>query len=328
MAQLRTNLILVEGISGAGKSTTAQFLESQLLRQGIAAEWFHESGADNPLRRYYDAREGSVEAFIAQSLSAWRSYAERRASVREPVHILESCLFQIPMLPLLLEDVAAEVILAYVRDILRILTPMSPALIYLRPGDIEGALRQACASRYEGLLGQYVSRNEQSAYGRNRGLAGVPGLIDFWQELRGHIDGLVEAWAVPTLTLDTGGGAWSEHYAAILEFLGLPEASPPVSRPLVEYTGIYSRQAGSGTVEFPVRLAGGRLTVWGLAPYLWEAGNPLEPRSGDVFLALSWPTEVRFLRDAGAVSGFTLHTRAGPERGTDEVFRRVRPLDA
>ena len=46
---INTKLILVDGITGSGKSTTAQFIARQLEKNGIKARWYNELEIGNPL---------------------------------------------------------------------------------------------------------------------------------------------------------------------------------------------------------------------------------------------------------------------------------------
>ena len=42
-------LILIDGISGSGKSTTAQYINWQLNSNNIPATWYYEDEKNNPL---------------------------------------------------------------------------------------------------------------------------------------------------------------------------------------------------------------------------------------------------------------------------------------
>jgi thymidylate kinase len=41
--------ILIEGLPGAGKSSTAEHIGDNYLRQGISCEWFLEEDEEHPL---------------------------------------------------------------------------------------------------------------------------------------------------------------------------------------------------------------------------------------------------------------------------------------
>lgn len=46
---LNSKLILIDGITGSGKSTTTQFLASQLKENDIKVKWYHETQTIHPL---------------------------------------------------------------------------------------------------------------------------------------------------------------------------------------------------------------------------------------------------------------------------------------
>ena len=46
---IKTKLILVDGISGSGKSTTAHFIHRQIEKNGIKVKWFYEQEDNHPL---------------------------------------------------------------------------------------------------------------------------------------------------------------------------------------------------------------------------------------------------------------------------------------
>lgn len=47
---IETNLIIISGISGTGKSTTARWLSSTLHRNAILHEFLHEECENHPIR--------------------------------------------------------------------------------------------------------------------------------------------------------------------------------------------------------------------------------------------------------------------------------------
>ena len=81
-----TRFIFVEGLMGAGKSTTAEFVTTQLERNGIAAHFLLEGPTIDdpyhPLRVATDLphpnaawRDVTIEGFIARSMAKWHTFA-------------------------------------------------------------------------------------------------------------------------------------------------------------------------------------------------------------------------------------------------------------
>lgn len=326
-------LLLVDGMAGSGKSTTAQWLSLELAKVRPTV-WYHEDRAGIELAGVYKSdRNQSVADFADAVAARWGSFVSRIQSDGR-LWIVESCVLQMPIIGLLLHNVRDEAIMDVVRAIDRAVSPVAPWLIYLRPRDASAALQRATRSRYAGLLGEYIARNEQSVYGRERGHSGYDGLVEFWDHFLRLSDRLVAEFEARKVTVDTSGPDWASHYGAIRAFLQQSGMQLPAEgaswaglspAELSRYEGVYSRTRDNGTAEFEIRLVDGVLTVFGLAPYLWDAGNRLLPKGRGVFAAASWPTELRFEETEDGVTAFRLVTALGG-RNTDERFPRIADL--
>jgi hypothetical protein len=324
---MKPKLILVEGMSGSGKSTTSQWLNLTLGRSFPTA-WYPEDGEPGGLRCYYDPEKQSVEEYGNALVSRWSDFLTE-SFLEEGTWIVESALLQSPIHGLLLRDVDAATIEAIVGRILRVVSSVEPCLIFLRPDDPGEAIRRACRSRYEGLLEEYVQRIERSAFGTHRGLSGFEGLVTFWEQYARIGDVLVDRFEGRKVVVRSSGDNREPARRIIRDFLdrcgfalsSTSERELPSSE-LSRYAGIYARRSGDRTAEIEIRLVNGELVVFGLAPFLWDAGERLIPTESSTFAAASWSTEVHFQEREGAVTGFRLVTVPGG-RATSEVFPRV-----
>ncbi|MHA1908363.1 MAG: hypothetical protein ACW98Y_13775, partial [Candidatus Thorarchaeota archaeon] len=71
---MKSKLILIDGIPGSGKSTTANFIHRQLQRNSIESRWFHELENSNPLfnSEYVQTRTiTDAEEYIEKTLERW-----------------------------------------------------------------------------------------------------------------------------------------------------------------------------------------------------------------------------------------------------------------
>src|SRR5438067_10670331 len=74
--RMRVPLVFVEGVPGAGKSTTAQFLARQLTRHGRSARWFYEEQVPNPFVPEIDPADyRDWHHFIDLRVERWRAFA-------------------------------------------------------------------------------------------------------------------------------------------------------------------------------------------------------------------------------------------------------------
>jgi hypothetical protein len=103
-----SRLVLVEGLPGTGKSTTAQFLALHAARHGRRARWYYEEEAGHPVTGSYHPS--------ADPLARWAAFV-RAAGQADELVVLESAWLQWPILALLRHDLAPEAILAVVGEI-------------------------------------------------------------------------------------------------------------------------------------------------------------------------------------------------------------------
>jgi hypothetical protein len=325
--RMKPKRILVEGISGSGKSTTSQWLNLTLARS-LPTAWYPEDGEPGGLRCYYDPEKQSVEEYGNTLVSRWADFLTE-SFLEEGTWIVESALLMSPIHGLLLRDVDTRAIEATVDRLFAVVSSVESCLIYLRPDDPGEAIRRACGVRYEGLLEEYVQRVERSRYGIQHGLSGFEGLVTYWEHFCGISDQLVARFEGAKIVVRTYGGDREPARRIICDFLSHCGFSFPataerevLSSELSRYAGIYTRNLEGRTAEIEIGIVEGELVIFGLAPYLWDAGERLIAREPGIFAAASWPTEVRFQAREGTVTSFRLVTVAGG-RATDEVFPRV-----
>src|ERR1700682_5304051 len=97
-------VILVEGTSGAGKSTPCQWLNLMLI--GDTA-WYPEDGEPGGLRYYFRPERESVAMHGTELISRWSDFL-KGLSKDQTIWIVESALLQVPIHEMLLADVDAS----------------------------------------------------------------------------------------------------------------------------------------------------------------------------------------------------------------------------
>ena len=135
-------LILIEGMIGSGKTTTAGHLADWLARRGEDVRAFDEGAADHPIRtRRVDEllavpAPGDPDAYSA---GQWRRLAERCRRGGQMV-ILESVFLQNSVMPAFIDGAPAAAVTEVCAEIQRQMAPAEPFLVYLRPTDIAAAI--------------------------------------------------------------------------------------------------------------------------------------------------------------------------------------------
>jgi len=177
-------LILVEGMIGSGKTTTAGHLADWLSRRGEDVRAFDEGDADHPIRT---RRVDELLAAPAPgdpgvySAAQWRRLAERCLRDEQTI-ILESVFLQNSVMPAFIDD-APTAVTDICAEIQQQAAPAEPFLVYLRPTDIAAAIARVHEARGEPWSSRNVAYVQDCPWARRRNLRG-----------RGAVVGLYQAW--------------------------------------------------------------------------------------------------------------------------------------
>jgi hypothetical protein len=234
-----TSLIFVEGIMGAGKTTTAWFLTQQLQQHGIAARFLLEGPtAEEPVHPLRVATElphpngvwldVTIQQYIERSVQKWRRFVQQAAQ-SAVVTVCDGLLFHGNMTDLLLMNAEPEVLSGYVAQVVETIHSLNPVLIYFYHADVAQALRAVCDARGSEWEAYQVNWKVRSPYGVQRSLQGFTGLVQLYQMYRRLCDDLFAQLAAPKLAIRNEGD-WATYYQQILTFLQLPPPAPEVLR--------------------------------------------------------------------------------------------------
>jgi hypothetical protein len=227
-----TRLIFVEGLPGAGKSTTGEYLAASVQTAGIGARYLPEVQARHPLnvggplhpagqttgdelfRRY------TVETYLAESLDRWRSFVTNSAEA-DTVHVLDSYPYQNAARVLLQLDAPTAVIQAYARDVETIAQPLEPVLIYLERGMTPEAIGTTADTRGEAWTAYAVEVITNCPYAQHRQLSGPTGALAMLGIYHALVQDLMRTSVLPRLVLERCSEDWATCHQRMAEFLGL-----------------------------------------------------------------------------------------------------------
>lgn len=203
-------LVIVEGIMGSGKSTTVLNVAHRLEASGIPAIGITEGVDPHPIRFDWDLPwSGMPPAELAKSgIAKWRSYVAS-ALATERIAIVDGQFFHGNLTSLLLLEADVDMMAAYCREIVAVIKPLSPLLIYFHQDDVDSALRAVSTQRGEKWVNYQVNWKLESPYAKRRGLAGLAGLIALYRDYRALTDQLFADLDIPKISIETSRQEWA-----------------------------------------------------------------------------------------------------------------------
>jgi len=133
---IKTNLILIEGIPGTGKSTIASKVCEVLGKRGIECKCYQEWSEDNPIEigKMEDLSEiiSSTNSRSEDVLMQWERVAEGIKGL-DSVNVIESRFWQTDGMYLFLSGCSEDIIFENNMRVISAISELNPVLIYLVP---------------------------------------------------------------------------------------------------------------------------------------------------------------------------------------------------
>ena len=182
MKNCKTNLIIVEGLPGSGKSTTADMIAAELRKRGEKVICVDEGTADHPAD-YADYDFPDFETERTLILEKWRSFTETAS--RDTVYVFNCIFLQNPMCETMMrfgmEESASQ---KYIAEIAGIIRPLSPVILYIDTPDAGVSVGRVLDERGNGWLNAVIDYHTSQGYGKAHGLTGYDGYINCLEERR------------------------------------------------------------------------------------------------------------------------------------------------
>jgi hypothetical protein len=177
---------------------------------GIPAIGITEGVDPHPIRFDWNLpwREMPPAELAKSCIAKWRSFVARSLAA-ERISIVDGQLFHGNLTSLLLLEADADLIAAYCREVVAVIKPLNPLLIYFHQDDVDSAIRVVSAQRGEKWVNYQVNWKLTSPYASRRGLAGLDGLVALYRQYRALTDQLFADLDIPKISIENSRQQWA-----------------------------------------------------------------------------------------------------------------------
>ena len=211
---MKTNLIIVEGLPGSGKSTTAAMIADELRKKGKTVVCVDEGVPDHPADHAdYDFPDFDTER--EKILGKWRSFVQ--SCDRNTIYVFNCIFLQNPMCETMMRfGMDPEQSRRYIAEIADIIRPLDPVIIYIDLPDARAAVDGVLAERGEGWLNAVIDYHVSQGYGKQNGLSGYEGYIKCLEERKARETSILRSLDITQFTVsrDISVAEFEELYAA------------------------------------------------------------------------------------------------------------------
>lgn len=217
---MKTRLIIVEGLPGSGKSTTAAMIAEELIRKykkkGKSVVCVDEGAQDHPAD-YADYDFPDFETERAKILEKWRSFVEN--ADRDVIYVYNCIFLQNPMCETMMRfGMETEDSRRYIALIAEIIQPMQPVIVYIDQPDVRAAIDGVLGERGDDWLKAVIDYHVSQGYGKQNGLSGYDGYIQCLEERRNRERVILRSLDIDSYAI--GQDITAEEFAELFTSLG------------------------------------------------------------------------------------------------------------
>jgi hypothetical protein len=216
-------LLLLEGVPGSGKTTTAKETCKLLSSIGIRANWYLEEAAEHPIHPRSITKLRDDPGFMESCFKQWGLFVDP-VQQEEGLHIMEGSAFQSTVRFMMENDM--DGIDHYFSEFVNVVKPLSPAMVYLRPNDIVKNSRYICKLRGENWATKVANYETHTPFSNRRNLSGIDGMHSFWKEYASLCDSWLPLWTLPSRTIKFEPGDWQHHIPEVWRLLAELDVIP------------------------------------------------------------------------------------------------------
>jgi thymidylate kinase len=228
-----THLVLIEGLPGSGKSTTAHILASEITNSGHNCQCFLEWDVNHPIPIGDDFALGKVIASSRERepgvLQQWQHIAQAVRS-QEIVTVLESRFWQTSVMLMYIAGMPKDEVLASNQRVISAIQALKPVLIYFAIDDAKMFTMRTIQLKEEewqrsgnpgGWAQHLYDAFDEQPWLAQRGLSGLEGMLAFWEEWAQVSEELYARLPFPKITIRNPHEDWPAAMKQMRDFLSL-----------------------------------------------------------------------------------------------------------
>jgi hypothetical protein len=205
---------LIEGLPGAGKSTTCEYLGKYFQEQEVLCNWYLETDREHPL----DFSRLKLQDLSEDLAPLWRAFVEQ--ILRESIlAIVESRLWQNTALFMYMSEYPIAEIIETQQFVWREFGDIAPTLIYLYQTDVGKAMKRLYQERDRKIIEKDIEFTSQYPWFQNRGLNDLDGWIEFFTEWQKVAEILYRDFPYQKVIIENPHEDWDRAYQQMMGFL-------------------------------------------------------------------------------------------------------------
>jgi len=209
---MKMHVLNIEGIPGSGKSTAAARLDGLFRANSIDSYWVCEEDPNHPVGTSRLSRTMGVDELAGRYLDSWEAFVRNNSKVV----ILDGYALQSSLRFLFAMNASQSTLNRYFSKWQRI-GQTSSSMVYLKVENPAQHYHEfVFPLRGEGWRRKVSSYVSATPLGRERGLEGSEGLIEFWSDYQSVCLELLRDSVVPTRIQNYADRSWIEES---LEFM-------------------------------------------------------------------------------------------------------------
>ena len=237
----------------------------------------------------YDVWTFPLDVYKTFALEKWAHFTEKALKNRDEVYIIDSALFQFQIFSFLFKNRPYEELQNFINQILDIIQPLNPCLIFLYRENTEATIDYLEKERGTSYLDYLWNRDKGQPYYTGKP-SGAESFKQFLRDYASMADLLFKSFLANKLSIEISDGNWACREDEMLSFLDVNRIPNPDAFP---QNGIYENE-----------ILGFVIKVDGLS-FIDPTGQArkLFPKSQNEFYVDWLPTVLRFEDNRIIISG-------------------------